>query len=343
MFKIGIVAPSAKVPRVELKLGVQRIRQEGFSVDVHEQCKKSYLFFAGTDEDRAHAFFEYAKSPQHSVIWCARGGYGAVRILPLLERMALRQGFPSKKLLIGYSDSTALMEFVRRNWGWATLHAPMPSMRKFSLLGKNDWHAMSQWIRGESVASPWGKNKLTFWTGRPKSSIQAPLVGGNLTLWSCLLATPFQGKPKNCILFFEDVDENLYRIDRMLQQLVHSGSLKGVKAIVLGNFLNCRDYAPLVLKTTPTSKTQKRVLQSPNSTELRPLRKVLKSQDTLRALFKELGDRLNIPVAFGLPVGHGPEVSPLPLGAEYRLSPQGNFELIRWDWLKNVDTVKDLG
>ncbi|MEO5968896.1 MAG: LD-carboxypeptidase [Bdellovibrionia bacterium] len=331
--RIGVVAPSSKVPRVELKLGVERIREEGFKVDIHSQCYLSHLFFAGTDEERAAAFFEYAKCPDHQVIWCARGGHGSTRLLPILQKLALDSGVPKKKLLVGYSDATALMEYVRSYWGWSTLHAPMPSMRKFSLLPKSDWLAMSGWIEGQNVEAPWAKTQLKFWTNPPTAPIHGPLMGGNLAVWNCLIGTRFQPAVKGHILFLEDVDENLYRIDRMLQHLLNTGSLKGIKAVVLGNFLNCRDLVPSVLKSAPSPKLKSRVLKAPEAKELRPLRKTMNELATLQKIFTEFGDRLGVPVAFGLPVGHGPAVSALPLGATYTLSAQGFLKLDNWDWL----------
>lgn len=330
--EIGIIAPSAKVPNVELKLGIDRIRKEGFLVDEHRQCREGHLFFAGTDQQRSEAFFEFAKSQNHQVIWCARGGHGAIRLLPILRKLAQQHGVPEKKLLVGYSDVTALMELVRNEWGWSTLHAPMPSLRKFSILDDTDWTAMVGWIRGRSMVPPWGQKKLTFWANRPTSPIQGKVVGGNLTVWTSLVGTPFQGQTDGRILFFEDVDESLYRIDRMLQQLKLSGVFQGVRAIVLGNFLNCKDYSPQVLRAAPTQRTQQRVLTAPKPKELKPLRKVLPELNTLRQMFGELGESLGIPVAYGLPVGHGPEVSPMPLGAEYQLTPEGFLELMNWDW-----------
>jgi muramoyltetrapeptide carboxypeptidase len=331
--RIGIIAPSSKVPRVELKLGVDRIRLEGFRVQVHSQCYKSHLFFAGKDEERAKAFFEYAKSPDLSVLWCARGGHGSTRLLPILQRMSLNSGVPPKKLLVGYSDSTALMEYVREFWGWSTLHAPMPSLRKFSLLGANDWQAMSGWIEGLESEAPWSNLRLKYWTQPPRGKIRGKIVGGNLSVWNCLLATRFQPSVKGCILFLEDVDENLYRIDRMLQHLVNSNSLKGVRAIVLGNFFNCRDGVPQVLKKSLAAKVTSKILTNPEPKDLQPLRKPMKELPVLKEIFTEFGNRLGVPVAFGLPVGHGPEVSPLPLGADYLLEPSGQLILEDWDWL----------
>ncbi|MFZ9594551.1 MAG: S66 peptidase family protein [Bdellovibrionia bacterium] len=344
--RIGVIAPSSKVPEVELELGVERIRQEGFVVDVHPQCFESHLFFAGTDEQRAQAFFDYARSPDHAVLWCARGGHGSTRLLPQLQKLALKRGKPKAKLLVGYSDATALMEYVRSAWGWSTLHAPMPSLRKFSLLGDSDWGSMRQLISGKSLNVPWDQKPLEFLGTPPKKPVEGTLVGGNLTVWNCLLATRFQPQVEGKILFFEDVDESLYRIDRLLQQLLNSGTLKGARALVLGNFLNCEDPVPWVLKKKPPIRDRSRVLSAPEKVELKPLRRSMEAQNTLKILFQDFSERLGVPVAFGLPVGHGPEVSPLPLGAEVRLevqgrSPkgtqrriQGGLQLLSWDWLK---------
>lgn len=332
--RIGVVAPSSKVPQVELRLGMRRIQKAGFLVDVHPHVKKEHLFFAGNDEERANAFYEYAADSEHAVLWCARGGSGIHRVLPLLHRLTLERGRPARKLLVSYSDGTALMEFVRKQWGWATLHGPMPSLRKFSLLESKEWDPLIQWIQGNSAKAAWDGQILKFLTSPPHKEVQASLVGGNLTVWNAFVGTPFQGNAKDALLFLEDVDEAHYRIDRMMQQQILSGSLDRVRGIVLGNFLNCRDHAPSILKKEPTARILTRVLTSPKPQELRPLRKTMKEIDGMKRIFSEVGNQLKIPVAWGLPVGHGPEVSPLPIGATYRLGVQGKFELLHWDWVK---------
>ncbi len=91
---LGIIAPSSQVPRVELKLGVHTLREAGFQVKIHPQCFQSHLFFAGTDEERGEAFFEFAHDKELRALWCARGGYGAIRLLPLLDAMTRKKGVP---------------------------------------------------------------------------------------------------------------------------------------------------------------------------------------------------------------------------------------------------------
>ena len=88
MTSIGLVAPSSQVPAIELQLGIEKLKSAGFSVFSSPQVKKSDLFFSGTDRDRAAAFWKMAHSDRAEILWAARGGYGAARILPLLESFA---------------------------------------------------------------------------------------------------------------------------------------------------------------------------------------------------------------------------------------------------------------
>lgn len=345
--KIGIVAPSAKVPKTEFDLGVQQIRDAGFEVRVHPQVRRADRFFAGTDEERAHAFFEMACDPEYPIVWSARGGYGAARILPHLERLARRRKVPQGKLFLGYSDATALHEFVRQRWGWFTLHSPMPGMRRFCAQTELEWWALTTWIRGTGLEAPdglWGRKGLKFLNGgkgslkSPKKAVQAELVGGNLTVLVSLLGTPYAPDFRGKIVFLEDVDEAVYRIDRMTQQLLQAGAFDGAKAIVLGNFQNCNDIVGKVLAVRPPGAEDLgeriRLLTSPKPEELQPLRPKMDGTRALQMIFAELGRELGIPVAWGLPVGHGPGIAPLPLGARYRLDPSGRLQLTEWDWLK---------
>jgi muramoyltetrapeptide carboxypeptidase LdcA involved in peptidoglycan recycling len=122
----------------------------------------------------------------------------------------------------------------------------------------------------------------------------------------------------------------------MMEQLYLTGSLKGVCGIILGTFLRCEDSSPKVLKKLPQGKNRERQLRNPKPSELQLLRKVQEKKRVLKTIFGNYGERLGIPVAFGMPVGHGPEFYSLPLGAQYRLLPSGQIDLIHWDWLKRI-------
>jgi muramoyltetrapeptide carboxypeptidase len=319
-------------------MGLQALRDEGFKPWVHPQVRKHHQFFAGTDKERADGFFDFACDPRFTIVWCARGGYGAARILPLLERLTAERGVPARKLLVGYSDATALADYVRKRWGWATLHAPMPGIRKFVVQTRPEWDSLISFVRtGRASGIPWEKCRLTFAGKAPEAEIRGSLIGGNLSVWTSLLGTPYAPSTRGKILFLEDVDEPLYRLDRMFQQLVLAGGLKGVKALVLGNFQSCDDSVSRVLASKPATLAEReRMLRAPRPEELKPLRPKLETVRALRQIFGAPCQELGIPVAFGLPAGHGPGLAALPLGAEYILSPQGRLSLKNWDWVGPV-------
>jgi muramoyltetrapeptide carboxypeptidase len=165
--------------------------------------------------------------------------------------------------------------------------------------------------RREKPQEPWGRWQLK-WIGTPPArAIEADLIGGNLSVWNSLTGTPLAELAKDKILFLEDIDEPPYRIDRMVTQLRQSGRLDGVAAIVLGGFADCEDRVSQVLVS---ADSQKRM----------PLRRSYSVDEALEISFGSLG----IPVAMGLPVGHGAHSTPLPLGEKYRLDRAGVLRFI---------------
>jgi muramoyltetrapeptide carboxypeptidase LdcA involved in peptidoglycan recycling len=143
------------------------------------------------------------------------------------------------------------------------------------------------------------------------------------------VGTPYEVRARGKILFLEDVGEALYRLDRMALQLLSSRSLAGVRAIVLGNFKACADVVPSVLKRPPPAGVS---LRHPPPEELEPLRPLIPDVAGIEAIFAPIARARKIPVAYGLPVGHGPEKFPLPLGATHELTPQGELRLHAWSW-----------
>jgi muramoyltetrapeptide carboxypeptidase len=336
---IGIVAPSSCVPPIELKLGVQLLKESGLSAKVHPQCLLQHQYLAGTDDQRAKALFEYAIDPLLPVVWAARGGYGAMRILPILDQLgdqlSKTKKVPKNKLFVGYSDSTALFEYVQNKWGWSVLHAPMPGLRSFLRFEHDEWKSLVAFAAGNPLAEPWGDLRLKHVGGpRVKRPISAELTGGNLTVWASLAGSPYFSKAKNRILFFEDVSEFPYRIDRMISQLDHAGGFESAKAIILGDFLDCKDSVPQALKKMPKLGLNDVMLKSPQPKDMEPLRKTLDEKKAIFDLFSEIGDKHSIPVYAGFPGGHGPGHASLPIGAKYELSGTGKLALQSWNWAK---------
>lgn len=333
--RIGVVAPSSVIPVGLLQMGVARLKEEGFSVQVHPSVRKKHFYFAGSDADRVGAFLEYARNPDLDIVWYARGGYGSNRLLPLLEESTRQNGIPSRKLLVGFSDATAVFDYVRERWGWETLHAPMVAGELFNSMSEPAFRAMCGYVRGELARPSWSSRKLRWFTQAPSNELVAPLVGGNLAVWECLIGTPYwtHVKTQGKILFFEEVTESLSRIDRLVHHLSQCGALSGAKAIVLGNFSGCDDHPPRGWTQMPAKTRAQALKHLRNPKGLKPLRASVNLERGLRECFGGLGRKLGIPVGYGLPVGHGPEAyHALPLGATYALLPEGKVELREWKW-----------
>ncbi|HYO08685.1 MAG TPA: LD-carboxypeptidase [Tepidisphaeraceae bacterium] len=320
--RVGIFAASSPVPEIELAAGLEHLRAGGFEPVVHAQVPKRHFTFAGSDDERAAAICDFAYDDSIDVLWAARGGYGAGRLLPILDRLTAHRGAPPPKgkLIVGYSDVTVLHEYARSRWGWSTLHAPMPSASGFPRLDVMEWRAIVAYVRGRPADPPWAHATLRWLTAPPAGDIEAELIGGNLALWSSLAGTPYAQPARGKILFLEDTDEPFYRIDRMMTQLAQSGALDGAAAIVLGDFTQCRDESAQCLADAATGTK-------------RPLRKTYEQPEAWQHIFADLGHHLGVPVAQGLPVGHGPHYAPLPLGARYALTTNGQLSLVEWDWV----------
>src|SRR5437762_13713141 len=99
--RVGIFAASSIVPRIEFEIGIEHLRASGFEPTIAPQVLKHHFTFAGNDDERAAAIFDFAHDPKIDVLWAARGGYGAGRLLPILEELTAKRGKPPKKLLIG--------------------------------------------------------------------------------------------------------------------------------------------------------------------------------------------------------------------------------------------------
>lgn len=316
--KIGVLAPSSVVSPIELQLGVKRLTEEDFEVVVDPQCKKKYLYFAGTHSERAEAFFRFVEDPSVTHLWFARGGYGVLQLLPLIQKR-FQNRKPPQKTLLGYSDATPLLHFVQQHWGWETIHCSMPGGRMFHAQTPRAFQALVTWLKGGSSSLPF-QSKLKYLGNAPAAPIEGSLIGGNLSLWASLMGTSFQPDSRGKILFFEEIGETLPKIDRMVEQIFQARGFEGVKAIVLGEFFECEDRVPVGLKQKPSFQLNPKTLKKITSKQLVPLRPRVATPKGIAETFKRVADQLSISVAMSIPVGHGPGgQNPLPLGVPYRL------------------------
>jgi muramoyltetrapeptide carboxypeptidase len=305
--RVGIFAPSSPVGPVELELGVEWLRSVGFEVYVHPQTLERDFLSAGSDKSRASALLDLAIDPQIDVVWAARGGWGAARLFPHLDRLPKST---LRKTLVGYSDVTALHEYVRTAWGWRTIHAVMPASRLEAVSADE----LKQTV--DLVRAPVSTSLPIRWLIPPRvGRIAGPLVGGNLTLWTTLAGTPRQPQSEGSILFLEDVGEKLYRIERYVTQIEQAGMFDGVAAVVLGDFTSCDDEANQML-----APIDDRVSFSWLTHPKVPQRQTFSLDEGLTRIFEAVCRPRRIPLAWKLPVGHGPNFYPLELGRVHELT-----------------------
>jgi muramoyltetrapeptide carboxypeptidase len=310
---IGVFAASSQVPRGPLLRNLQRIRIPHL---LAPNLFSSHRFFAGTDEERASAFWDLAKDPTLTALWGARGGSGALRILPFLDRLTKQHGPPPKKRLLGYSDITSLLLFTHRFWKWETLHAPV--LCSELLPTHPQLETLLSWALGQDVTFATGKRPFQALTAFAPPQAFLPIWGGNLITLASLAGTPFGLPQKPHLLILEDVGEPLYKLDRALSQLVLSGSLAQTKAILLGEWLGCFDQSPTYKNGNGETKA------------LRPIYRNMKKG--LSEIFLDTLGALKVPTFGMLPFGHGPRLEPILLGHKARLQAKTKGFILEW-WL----------
>lgn len=234
---IGIIATSSPVDQELLPKAIAEVEALGYKVKVGETCKQSYGgYLAGTPEQRADGLNAMFADDEVDGILCLRGGYGAPQILPLLDYDCIAQ---NPKLFVGYSDITALHTVFGQNANLATLHGPMAASDLAH--GLDDW-SKSYLIRALSEPEPLGE--LINPPGEEivcmvEGCASGPVVGGNLTLVAALMGTPYQLDTRGKLLFLEEIDEEPYRVDRMLTQLALGGVFEDCAGVILGTWTNC--------------------------------------------------------------------------------------------------------
>jgi len=269
--KVAVVAPSGPVDPERLDRGCALLRGRGLDVTVgkhaFDRAPSGLTYLAGSDAERAADLQSAWCDPAISAVLCARGGYGAARVLGHLDWAAMARARP--KLLHGSSDITALHVAFGRRLGVATSFGPMVA----STLADGEPEAVAH-LR-ESL---FGAGAAVHGAYAPRGGrAHGTLTGGNLTLLTSLLGTPYAPEPATGrIAFLEDVDEAPYRVDRMLTQLLQAGWFEGVAGIALGTWIGCGD---------------------------------------LDAVFADRLMPIGVPVLAGVPVGHGPRQLTLRLGA----------------------------
>jgi muramoyltetrapeptide carboxypeptidase len=290
---VGIVAPGSP-PRdpSAVSRAVTALAKLGFKPRLARNARKRLGFLAGSDAERAADLMEMFSDREVKAIVCLRGGYGAGRLLAQLDYTAIKR---TPKIFAGYSDITALHCALLTQAGLVSFHGPM----MIDGLGGSRFPAFSlrSLLRTIMEPSPAG----SICEGCDRKSIRilksgravGCLIGGNLSLLCATLGTPFQPDFQDAILFFEDIGEEPYRLDRMLTHLLNAGLLQQVAGVAVGT--NAEG------KKTPAKKRGKEYRQ------------------TMSEVLEERLGLLQVPVVAGLPFGHVPLNATLPVGLKATL------------------------
>jgi muramoyltetrapeptide carboxypeptidase len=289
--RIAIVSPGSYLLEDELQIAVRNISELGFEVTFSDKLLLQNGYFSGTDQQRAQDLIDMFEREDVKGIICARGGYGCSRILPLLDYNIIKQ---NPKVLIGYSDVTALLFGIYKNTGLITFHGPVAistfnnfSVRNFNSVLMNKSFPLKMKNANEDIdENPYGVIALV--EGKAKGE----LIGGNLSIMVSLIGTDYDLSYDNKIIFIEEVGEEPYRIDRMLTQLIQAKKFDKAAGIMMGVLRNCEP------KTDNPS--------------------FVKSFTLMEVLKDRLGS-LKIPVIYGMSFGHIKNKFTIPFGLQAEL------------------------
>ena len=285
---IAVFAPAGPVDAGRLRRGIARLSAAGFLAEIAEGVLAREGYLAGDDDHRLRQVEWALTLPEARAAMAARGGFGTTRLLP---RVDWRKALLRRKLLVGFSDLTAILAYVSTRLSFPCVHGPMAAA---DLALRYDAGAFDAFARlaagGVSPREPWGEPMRRVRGG----AADGLLTGGCLSVLTALLGTPYEPDFRGALLFLEDVGEPAYRIDRMLTQWLQSGRLSKVRGIVVG-------------KTAPSRG---------------------ETEDDVRRVFHAAGAALSVPVWFGFPAGHDGKNVALPFGVKARVDAKGRLFLL---------------
>ena len=275
---IAIVSTARKVTKKELESAMVLLRQWGLQVVLGKTIGAEDHQFAGNDELRASDFQEMIDDSNIKAIWCAKGGYGTVRIIDQLDFTNFNK---NPKWIIGYSDITVLHSHVH-GMDIETLHAQMPV--GIETKTEDSRTSIKQVLFGEPCNISYTSSNSNIKPGKAKGK----LVGGNLSILYSLCGSPSALNADGKILFIEDLDEYLYHIDRMLQNLKRNGMFDKISGLIVGGMSQMND------NTIPFGKTSEEMIL-------------------------EICAAYDFPIVFNFPAGHLEDNQALIMGREVEL------------------------
>ena len=274
---IGVVSPSYWLDENVLKNTAKFFTELGYNIEISKSNSLQWGPFAGTPQERADDLHRMFVNPKIDAVMCARGGYGANRVLPLLDYDLIRK---NPKIFMGYSDITAYLTSITQKTNLVTFHGPMLTTYKKSWINYN-YNLMNRVLTGENninIEPPESLKTRILKDG----TASGPLWGGNMSLLINRLGTSDALNTNGVILFLEDIDEYLYSFERMLVQMRTSGMFDQINGLIIGELEDIRDQ------------------------------EVRFGRNTDEIILDICGD-LDIPIVSNFPCGHGKYQATLPI------------------------------
>ncbi len=229
---IGMVCPAGTIPLEKIQNCLNTLESWGYQVLVGETVGAKHFSFGGTDEQRVADLQQMLDNPTIKAVLCARGGYGASRIIDQIDFTIFAK---QPKWVIGFSDITVLHAAIQKQ-NIASIHGPMAAAFSKGVVGELFVESLRAILEGRSiecVAKPNPMNKL--------GKAHARLVGGNLCMIAHLIGSKYAFHTKGKILFLEDIGEYHYNLDRLVLQMKRAGLLEDLAGLIIGGFTDMKD------------------------------------------------------------------------------------------------------
>ena len=274
--KVGIVAPASRITDPDVFKQIEKSMLDlGLKPDFGPSVKAAYGYLSGTDQERAVDLNSYFENPEIDGIFALRGGWGSSRILPYLDFEAIRN---NPKFFCGYSDITSLHLAISAKTGLITFHGPN-SNTEYTPWTKEHFLDVAFGRKSSFILEP-PSNLESYTITQGKAT--GRFYGGNLSVLTSLIGSDYMPNLTGAILFLEDIDEDVYRVDRMLSHLALSGVLGKLSGVVFGKCMLCDESRPNTL--------------------------------TLQQVLKDHLLPLNIPAFYGTMISHDKDIFTLPVG-----------------------------
>lgn len=274
---VDVVSPGFAATKTELDAGIGFLESWGLVPRLPKKIHGKDILCSNRDELRVAHLRKALLAKDSRAIWCIRGGYGSIRLVP--ELLKIKKPKERPKLFIGLSDITTLHIFLNQRWQWPTVHGPLlDRLGRKAALPRYE-RELKKFVFGDLDSIRFSNLRALNQRAQGSGLVRGKVSGGNLIVLQSSLGTRAPWQTEGRILFFEDIGERGYRVDRVLEQFEQAGLFKRAKAVVFGQFTESRES---------------------------------NGRDLVPAVIKRFAEAAKIPVFSGLPSGHDIVQRPVP-------------------------------